>query len=130
MQRCKIIRRRPSSSVGVSYLVEQPPHCDLLRLSLGPGDLYALDIRFHLLVQVGPSGLATGWVSFFHKNFLTFFPQKNGKVPRCKRRGSMSKNHETHPLHGAGSRFFHKNFSTFLSQKNGRVPQCKRRGTI
>ena len=23
----------------MSYLVEQPPHCDLLRLSLGPGDL-------------------------------------------------------------------------------------------
>ena len=25
----------------MSYLVEQPPYCDLLRLSLGPGDLCA-----------------------------------------------------------------------------------------
>ena len=25
----------------MSYLVEQPPHCDLLRLSLRPGDLSA-----------------------------------------------------------------------------------------
>jgi len=38
------------------YLVEQPPHCDLLRLSLSTGDLSALDGLF-------PSGF----------NFLFFF---------------------------------------------------------
>ena len=46
------------------YLVEQPPHCDLLRLSLSTGDLYALDVQF-------PSG------SYLIKHAITFFFNRN-----------------------------------------------------
>lgn len=49
------------------YLVEQPPHCDLLRLSLSTGDLSALDGLF-------PSGFFNLFFYFiFLSSFLNFF---------------------------------------------------------
>lgn len=50
----------------MSYLVEQPPHCDLLRLSLGPGDL---------------SAFADGRISADGLESLSLFPPyEGGKV--------------------------------------------------
>jgi hypothetical protein len=64
MRRCKIIRRRPSSSVGVSYLVEQPPHCDLLRLSLSTAR-FVRARRTHLENEVSPLPVRDVFFLFF-----------------------------------------------------------------
>ena len=70
----------------MSYLVEQPPHCDLLRLSLGPGDLSAIaDGR----ISVGPR--LEFQKTFVNKFFLSLLASS---LPPCLFRQSARGWHE------------------------------------